>query len=92
MLLNVILVFIGSLVGSIGSSSVLLYLLKRRDKVENLVIHNNRIAEGMALQSEAIVMMLDALHDAGITNGNGTDMKEKIHDYLMRNTVNGYTI
>lgn len=88
--LNVILVFAGSVIGSIGSSSIVLYLLKRRDKVEELVTHNNRLAEGMALQSEAVIMMLDAMHDKGIVNGNGQQMKQKINDYLMRNTANGY--
>ena len=92
MLLNVILVFIGSVIGSIGSSSVIVYLLKRRDKVEELVIHNNRLAEGMALQSEAVIMMLDALHEKGITNGNGAEMKKRINEYLMRNTAKGYSI
>ena len=92
MLLSVILVFIGSVIGSIGSSSVVVYLLKRRDKVEELTIHNNRLAEGMALQSEAVIMMLDAMHDANIVNGNGQAMKQKINDYLMKNTVNGYRI
>ena len=92
MFLNVILVFVGSVIGSIGSSSVLLYLLKRRDKIESLAEHNNRIAEGLALQSEAVIMMLDALHDANIVNGNGQAMKQKINDYLMKNTANGYKI
>ena len=90
MFLNVILVFAGSVIGSIGSSSIVLYLLKRRDKVEELITHNNRLAEGMALQSEAVIMMLDAMHDAKIVNGNGQQMKQKINDYLMRNTANGY--
>lgn len=92
MFLNVILVFVGSVIGSIGSSSIVLYMLKRRDKVEELVRHNDRIAEGLALQSEAVIMMLDAMHDKGIVNGNGTAMKQKIHDYLMKNTANGYKI
>lgn len=90
MFLNVILVFAGSVIGSIGSSSIVLYLLKRRDKVEELITHNNRLAEGMALQSEAVIMMLDAMHDKGIVNGNGQAMKQKINDYLMKNTANGY--
>lgn len=90
MFLNVILVFAGSVIGSIGSSSIVLYLLKRRDKVEELITHNNRLAEGMALQSEAVIMMLDAMHDKGIVNGNGQQMKQKINDYLMKNTANGY--
>lgn len=92
MFLNVILVFVGSVIGSIGSSSIVLYLLRRRDKVEELVRHNDRIAEGLALQSEAVIMMLDAMHDAKIVNGNGTAMKQKINDYLMKNTANGYRI
>ena len=92
MLLNVLLVFVGSVIGSIGSSQVLLYLLRRKDKVESLAVHNDRIAEGMAIQSEAIVMMLDALRDAGITNGNGSAMKQKINEYLMKNTINGYKV
>lgn len=92
MLLNVVLVFAGSVIGSIGSSSVVLYLLKRRDKVQELIERNNRIADGMVLQSEAVMMMLDALHESGITNGNGSEMKQKIQEYLMRNTSEGYHV
>lgn len=92
MLLNVVLVFVGSVIGSIGSSSVVLYLLKRRDKVQELIERNNRIADGMVLQSEAVMMMLDALHESGITNGNGSAMKQRIQDYLMRNTSDGYHV
>ena len=92
MLLNVVLVFVGSVIGSIGSSSVVLYLLKRRDKVQELIERNNRIADGMVLQSEAVMMMLDALHESGITNGNGSEMKQRIQDYLMRNTSDGYHV
>lgn len=91
-LINILLVFVGSVIGSIGSSSVLLYLIKRRDKIEDLVIHHNRIADGLALQSECLVTIIDALHDAKIINGNGEAMKKKINDYLMRNTNSGYTI
>lgn len=92
MFLNVILVFVGSVIGSIGSSSIVLYLLRRRDKVEELIERNNRIAEGLGLQSEAVIMMLDALHEKGITNGNGDRMKQKINDYLMKNTNSGYRV
>lgn len=92
MFLNVILVFIGSVIGSIGSSSIVLYLIKRRDKVSDLVIHNNRLAEGMVLQSECLVTIIDALHDKQIINGDGQDMKKRINEYLMRNTAKGYSI
>lgn len=91
-LINIILVFIGSIIGSVGSSTVLLYLLRRRDKVEELIIHNNRIAEGLALMSECQIMMLDAMHDKGIVNGNGQAMKERINSYMMKNTSNGYRV
>lgn len=91
-LLNILLVFIGSVIGSVGSSTVILYLIKRRDKVADLIEHNNRIAEGLALMSECQIMMLDAMHDKGIVNGNGQAMKEKINTYMMKNTVNGYHI
>lgn len=92
MLLNVILVFVGSVIGSIGSSSIVLYMLKRRDRVAELVERNNRIADGMVLQSEAVMMMLDALNESGITNGNGMEMKHRIQEYLMKNTYNGYHV
>lgn len=92
MFLNVILVFIGSVIGSIGSSSIVLYLIKRRDKISDLVIHNNRLAEGMVLQSECLVTIIDALHDKQIINGDGQDMKKRINEYLMRNTAKGYSI
>ena len=92
MLLNVILVFLGSIIGSIGSSSVLLYLLRRKDRVEDLVRHNDRIAEGLALQSEAMVFVLDALHEKGIVNGNSDGIRSRVNEYMRNCTFKGYSI
>lgn len=92
MLLNVILVFIGSLIGSIGSSSVLLYLLKRRDKIEDLAIHNNRLGEAVNLLMETNIMMIEILHDAKLINGNGDKLKSKIEDYLAECTKKGFFV
>lgn len=92
MLLNVILVFVGSLIGSIGSSSVLLYLLKRKDRVEELAERNNRIGEALNLVMETQVLLIDTLREGGVLNGEGKAMKEKIEDYLATCTKKGFMI
>lgn len=92
MMLEVMLVFIGGVIGSLSSSGVIMHLMKRHDKVEELVEKNNRIAEGLALMSECEIMMLDALHDKGIVNGNGENMRSRIQEFMLKNTNNGYKI
>lgn len=92
MLLNVILVFIGSLVGSIGSSSIVLYMLKRKDRVEELTIHNNRLGEAVNLLMETNMMMIDVLHEAKLVNGNGDELKKKIENYLADCAKKGFII
>ena len=91
-MLEIVVALLGTIVGSISSSSVILHFVKRHDRVEELIEKNNRIAEGLALMSECQMMVLDALHEKGIVNGNGTEMKKKINSYMMKNTNNGYRV
>ena len=92
MFLNVILVFVGSVIGSIGSSSIVLYMLKRKDRVEELTIHNNRLGEAVNLLMETNMMMIDVLHEAKLVNGNGDELKKKIENYLADCTKKGFII
>lgn len=92
MFLNVILVFIGSVIGSIGSSSVVLYLLKRRDTVEELTIHNNRLGDAVNLLMETEIMLIDILHENKIINGDGAKLRQKIEDYLSECTKKGFFV
>lgn len=92
MLLNVLLVFVGSVIGSIGSSQVLLYLLRRKDKVESLAIRNNRLGEAVNLLMEVNMMMIDVLHNAKLVNGDGDALKSKIEEYLAECTKKGFFV
>lgn len=92
MLLNVILVFVGSVVGSIGSSSIVLYLIKRKDRIEDLAVRNNRLGEAVNLLMETEIMLIDVLHQAKVINGNGDALKKKIEDYLAECTRKGFIL
>lgn len=91
-LINILLVFAGSVIGSIGSSSIVLYLIRRRDRVEELTVHNNRLGEAVNLLMETNIMMIDVLHEAKLVNGQGDKLKKKIEDYLAECTKKGFII
>lgn len=91
-LLNILLVFAGTLIGSIGSSSVVLYMLKRRDKVESLAIHNNRLGEAIDLLMETQLELIDTLHENGTINGQGKILRDKIRDYQSKCMSKGFVV
>lgn len=91
-LLNILLVFAGTLVGSIGSSSVVLYMLKRRDKVEDLISHNNRMGEAIDLLMETQMALIDTLHENGTINGQGKILRDKILEYQSECTRKGFVV
>lgn len=88
--LNIVMVFIGGVIGTLASSGVILHLLKRNDKVMDLVEHNNRQAEGLTLVSKALITIVDKLHDQKILNGEGERIKEELHTYLFNSTKSGF--
>lgn len=90
--LNIILVFVGAVIGSMSSSSVLLHILKRKDVTEKLVVKNNRLGEAVNLLLETEMVLIDALHNAKIINGDGESVKKKIEDYLTECTKNGFML
>lgn len=91
-MIDLVFVLIGTIIGSLSCSSVLLYVMKRRDKVETLVVHNNRLGTAVELIMETQMVLIDALSEQNILNGEGRELKRKIHEYMMESTTKGFAI
>jgi len=89
---GIMIALVGALLAGDG---IILYMLKRRDKVIHLCELNNRQGRELVVLSttmdnvlEAQELLVDALHDKDILNGNSVPIKEKLksarlvlHDY-----------
>lgn len=81
--------FLVALLTSGTISSVLMWYLKRTDKVEALNKISDRQAEGIAVLTEGFLVLLEALHRSGIINGESEHVRKDIELYLLKNTKNG---
>lgn len=81
--------FFVALVTSGTVSSLLMFYLKRTDKVETLNKISDRQAEGIAVLTEGFLVLLEALHKSGVINGESEHVRKDIEAYLLKNTQNG---
>lgn len=86
---TLILPTVTALITSGTLSSVLLYFIKRRDRLEDLEKSVARQGEGIAVLTEGFVVLLEALHRQGIVNGESEHVRKSMNDYLLKNTKNG---
>ena len=90
--LDLILVFVGGVIGSLGSSGVLMYVIKKRDVTNEIVEKNNRIGEAVDLIIEANIVLVEALREKQVLNGEGKKIREMLEKYLRKNTRNGFIV
>ena len=90
--LDLILVFVGGVIGSLGSSGVLLYVIRKKDTTNELVEKNNRIGEAVDLIIEANIMLIESLREKQVLNGEGKKIREMLEKYLRKNTRNGFIV
>ncbi len=84
------------LVGFIfASNGVLIYMIKRRDKVSILTKMNNRQAGQISMLNAALIAVLsameslvDALHDKNVLNGNAEKVKDNLRS--AKSTIDEY--
>ena len=80
---------ITALITSGALSSVVMYFVKRRDRINDLEKAVSRQGEGIAVLTEGFVVLLDALHKKGMVNGESEHVRKSMSDYLLKNTKNG---
>lgn len=78
-----------ALITSGALSSVVMYFVKRRDRINDLEKAVSRQGEGIAVLTEGFVVLLDALHKKGMVNGESEHVRKSMNDYLLKNTKNG---
>ena len=87
---------ITALVGFIfASNGILIYMIKRRDKVSILMKMNNRQAGQISMLNAALLAVLgameslvDALHDKNVLNGNAEKVKDNLRS--AKSTIDEY--
>ena len=80
---------ITALITSGTLSSVVMYFMQRRDRINDLEKAVSRQGEGIAVLTEGFVVLLDALHKKGMVNGESEHVRKSMSDYLLKNTKNG---
>ncbi len=91
---ELIVVVLGFLLAGNG---VLMYMIRRRDKVGTLEKMNDRQANQVDMLSTALLAILDsqeslvdALHDKGILNGNSEIVKDSLNK--AKHTIKDYAL
>lgn len=87
---TLILPTVTALITSGTLSSVLLYFIKRRDRIGELEKSVARQGEGVAVLTEGFLVLLEALHKKGMVNGESEHIRKNMNDYLLKNTKNGF--
>lgn len=78
-----------ALVSSGSVSGLVLYFLKRHDKIEDIRKNNDRQAEGIAVLTEGFALLLEALHKRGLINGESEHIRKDLDAYLLKCAKNG---
>lgn len=78
-----------SLIASGGVSGIFMYYLKKKDRVSQLEKITDRQAEGIAVMTEAFLVLIEALHKRGLVNGESEHIRQDLEDYLFKCTENG---
>ena len=86
---NLILPLVTSLLASGGVSGVLMYYLRKKDRVAQLEKITDRQAEGIAVMTEAFLVLIEALHKRGLVNGESEHIRRDLEEYLLKCTENG---
>jgi hypothetical protein len=88
---DTVLVAIIMAAGQVLGGGVVLWWLKRRDRVSQVVEKVNRSGEFQGLILETLQVVLKALREGHI-NGESERMEEEIRKYLTTCTSNGFVV
>lgn len=72
-----------------GTSAIVLYRLKRKDKVEQLLRTVERQSEGIACLVRSQVLIAEVLHAKGMINGESEKIRQQLQEYLVSCTQRG---
>lgn len=78
--------FMPVIIALVGGNGLIVILLNRKSSVKKLIKLNNRQAQELVILSSLIEstsraneLIVDALHDKGVLNGNATEIKAELH-------------
>lgn len=81
-----------SLLSCGGTSAIILYRLKRKDKVERLVKVVSRQSEGIGCLVKSQIMLTEALHQKGLLDGEAERIRKQLQEYLLECTGSGFAV
>lgn len=78
-----------ALSASLASSGIVMYYIKKHDRVAQIEKKFDRLSEGMELGLENDVVIFNALRNGHI-NGESEKQEEKMREYFFHKSMNGF--
>lgn len=89
---NLVVTLLCSFFGGGTIGGIIMYLIKRKDRVLELIEKTDRQAEGINTISTSLLMLLEALHEQGVINGQSEHIRKELNNYLIECTSKGYYV
>lgn len=83
-LVQMIVPVVVAFLSSSGVGAIVLYILKRRDKTEDITKALQEQKEGIAVLTEGFSFLLDTLHEKKIINGESEHIRKDFNRYLLQ--------
>lgn len=77
-----------ALSASLASSGIVMYYIKKHDRVAQIEKKFDRLSEGMELGLENDIVIFEALRKGHI-NGESEKQEEKMREYFFHKSING---
>lgn len=74
---------------SFASSGIVMYYIKKHDRVSQIEKHFDRLSEGITLSLENDTVIFEAMRKGHI-NGESEAQEHKMQEYFFRNSVKGF--
>lgn len=88
---QIILIIIASVFSAGTTGNIIMYLIKKHDRIEELEKTVSRIAEGLQLGLENDIVIFNALRHNHI-NGESEAQEKKMNDYFYNCTSKGMNV
>lgn len=82
-LVPVIVPVIVAILSSSGVGAIVLYVMKKRDRTEDIARALQEQKEGIAVLTEGFSFLLDTLHEKKIINGESEHIRKDFNKYLL---------
>lgn len=75
----------------LASGGIFMYYIKRHDRINDLLVKYERLAEGVKLGLENDVVIFNALRNGHI-NGESEEQEKKMKEYFYNNSMKGFDL